>query len=101
MLPAMTGRRKGQQEASEKRRMGIRAVQVRSIEQVHGRSQRFSECGYACHTAVKAKDYIFHRTRSVEPARARDAASGLVRARVLTRPHRVRGATIEEQQRSL
>ena len=26
-----------------------------------------SDCGHACHVAVKAKDHIFHRTRSVEP----------------------------------
>src|SRR5277367_305435 len=26
-----------------------------------------SDCGYACHTPVKAKDYIFHPYRSVEP----------------------------------
>jgi len=26
-----------------------------------------SDCGNACHTVVKAKDYVFHLTRSVEP----------------------------------
>src|SRR5277367_6340888 len=26
-----------------------------------------SDCGYACHTPVKAKDYIFHPYQSVEP----------------------------------
>ena len=52
---------KGQQEISEKRRMGIRGVQLRSrIGQVHGRSQSLADCGHTCHTAVKAKDYIFH-----------------------------------------
>jgi hypothetical protein len=28
-----------------------------------------SDCGYACHAPVKAKDYIFHPTRRVEPER--------------------------------
>jgi hypothetical protein len=28
-----------------------------------------SDCGHACHVAVKAKDHIFHRTRSVDGAR--------------------------------
>jgi hypothetical protein len=31
-----------------------------------------SDCGHACHVAVKAKATSFTRTRSVEPARAPD-----------------------------
>jgi hypothetical protein len=52
---------KGQQEISEKRRVGIRGVQLRSrIGQVHGRSQKPLRLRIRVPYAVKAKDYIFH-----------------------------------------
>ena len=31
-------------------------------------AKSLSDCGFACHTPVKAKDYIFHPCRSAERA---------------------------------
>ena len=62
---------KGLQKISEERRMGICAVQLRSrIRYIRGRYHSPSDCGHACHVAVKAKDYIFHPTRSERARRS-------------------------------
>jgi len=53
--------RKGQQEVSEDRRMGIRAVQLRrASDKFTADANSPADCGHSCHVAVKAKDYIFH-----------------------------------------
>jgi len=59
--------RKGQQEVSEDRRMGYALFQLRRrVDKFTADANSPADCGHSCHVAVKAKDYIFHRTRSVD-----------------------------------
>jgi Cytochrome P460 len=52
---------KGQQEISEKRRVGYAVFNYEAAsDKFSADPKSFSDCGYACHTPVKAKDYIFH-----------------------------------------
>jgi hypothetical protein len=53
--------RKGQQEISKKRRMGIRALfNYEAASDQFAADPSPSDCGYACHTVVKAKDDNFY-----------------------------------------
>jgi len=51
---------KGQQAISEQRRMGYALFNYDAASDTFTADPSPSDCGHACHVAVKAKDYIFH-----------------------------------------
>jgi len=53
--------RKGQQTIREERRMGYALFNYdAAADKFSADAKSLSDCGHACHTVVKAKDYMFH-----------------------------------------